>query len=888
MSTDRPHRPIPPGPPTAACQAPGASRLHRRAGSRETVGSQRRNQSVSLLAVWVVLACTVTGPLWGQSTPGGAELDFFETRIRPLLLQRCGDCHGAEVQEADLRVDTWWGMLAGGPSGQLIDVDQPERSLLLSVIDYRDPSLQMPPDGRLPQREIDLLSRWLQMGAPHPEAGREPESNADRPASPPPPPLWSLEPIRLPPVPTPTDSTWVQTPIDAFLWERFEQHGLEPAQEADRRTLIRRLTLGLIGLPPTPQEVDTFVADRRPDAYERLIDRLLASPAYGQHWGRNWLDIARYADSNGLDENIAHGNAWRYRDYVIDALNRDKPIDRFIMEQLAGDLLSGDQNAGDPLAGDGDAHRPPLAGGAGPAPGPVDRQRAEQLIATGFLSLGPKVLAEADQTKMRMDIIDEQIDTLGRSLLGLTLGCARCHDHKFDPISTRDYYALAGILGSTQTMESLATIARWHETPIPDRQQWQVYSEVQQQLSAAKVELEQLGPPAAEPAATPEPKEPDHPGAEAAAAASEAAAQTAQRRETLQTQIKQLEESLPALPSAMSVCEAPAVADMPIHVRGSHLTLGAVVPRGLPQILLGSQPPLEIPPGRSGRLELAQWLVSEENPLTRRVLANRLWRWHFGRGLVSSVDNFGRLGTPPTHPELLDWLAGQWLTHEWSLKALQRQLLRSSLYQRSSQPQSASAAVDPDNLWWWRFEPRRLSAESLRDSTLAVAGELDGSFGGSMLHVDNRQFLFDHTSKDTTSYDSPRRSIYLPVIRNHLFEGFSLFDYNAADVVQGDRHHSVVPPQSLYWLNSPLILQAAERLASHVAQVGGADTDERIVALYRQCLGRSPSSLELQQAARFIAQFPDSPEPHETPQVAAAWTALSQCLLISSEFVYQP
>jgi hypothetical protein len=338
----------------------------------------------------------------------------------------------------------------------------------------------------------------------------------------------------------------------------------------------------------------------------------------------------------------------------------------------------------------------------------------------------------------------------------------------------------------------------------------------------------------------------------------------------------------------MSVCEASEVVDMPVHVRGSHLTLGAVVPRGLPQALLGSQPPLQIADGRSGRLELAHWLVGDQNPLTRRVLANRLWRWHFGRGLVSTVDNFGRLGTAPTHPELLDWLAEQWPTSGWSLKAMQRQLLRSSLYQTSSQPQSASASTDPDNLLWWRFEPRRLSAESLRDSTLAVAGELDGSFGGSMLHVGNRQFLFDHTSKDTTSYDSPRRSIYLPVIRNHLFEGFSLFDYNAADVVLGDRHNSVVPPQSLYWLNSPLVLQAAERLVMRLEQAGVSDTDDRITTIYRHCLGRSPTSVELEQAARFVAEFPDSTDASEPNEVAAAWTALSQCLLISSEFVYQP
>ena len=380
----------------------------------------------------------------------------------------------------------------------------------------------------------------------------------------------------------------------------------------------------MLGLPPTPDEVDAFVKDTSPQAAAKLVDRLLNSPHYGERWGRHWLDVARYADSNGLDENIAHGNAWRYRDYVIRSFNRDKPFDEFVVEQLAGDLLPASD---------------------------VEAERHERLIATGFLSLGPKVLAEVDEAKMEMDIVDEQVDTIGRAFLAITMGCARCHDHKFDPITTRDYHAFAGIFKSTKTMEHFTKIARWHEIPIPTAQQAQDRQAAERKIAETKARIALLGQDSAAPGqgkvnrAAADPKQPDD----------EAKSVLLAR---LQTELKSLEKSLPPLPFTMGVVDYETPTDVRIHNRGSHLQLGDVVPRGIPEALkMGDVTPPSFGDQASGRLALARWLVQGEKPLIARVLVNRIWRWHFGRGLSESTDNFGRLGQPPTHPRLLDWLS---------------------------------------------------------------------------------------------------------------------------------------------------------------------------------------------------------------------------------------
>ncbi|MEX2027629.1 MAG: DUF1549 and DUF1553 domain-containing protein, partial [Pirellulaceae bacterium] len=585
---------------------------------------------------------------------------------------------------------------------------------------------------------------------------------------------WAFHPPSPQAIPPVQTVAWQQSAVDPFVLAKIEGTGLEPTEMADRRTLVRRVTFDLTGLPPTPEDAEAFLADEQPDAFDRLVDRLLASPAYGQRWGRHWLDVARYADSNGLDENVAHGNAFRYRDYVVAAFNADKPLDRFIVEQLAGDLLAADN----------------------------EPQRHEQLIATGFLTIGPKVLAEVDMAKMQMDIVDEQIDAFGRVFIGLTLGCARCHDHKFDPIETADYYGLAGIFKSTRTMETYTKIAKWHENPLPSDAATAMKAEYDAQLAAKKLAVEQFVAAAdktareslAADAKPPEKLESLYPDA------------TKAELKKLRDALAELEKNPPELPAAMGVTEDKII-DVAIHIRGNPLKLGDVAPRHVPPAVQGPEMP-QFSPTASGRQELAAWLVDAKNPLTTRVMANRIWRWHFGEGIVRSTDNFGLLGEMPSHPELLDWLAGRLVADGWSLKRLHRLLLASATYQQSSVGSTETIAADPENRLFSRTSVRRLEAEEVRDSLLAVSGQLDHTIGGSLLKVKNRAFFFDHTSIDLTDYTSRRRSLYLPVVRNNVYDLFQLLDFPDPAIPSGDRATTTVAPQALLMLNSDLVMQS--------------------------------------------------------------------------------
>jgi hypothetical protein len=631
---------------------------------------------------------------------------------------------------------------------------------------------------------------------------------------------------------------------------------LRPAPPAERRTLIRRATFDLTGLPPTPQEIDAFLGDESPDAFTRVVDRLLASPAYGERWGRHWLDIARYADSNGLDENVAHGNAWRYRDYIVASFNGDKPYDQFLLEQLAGDLLPA---RSDPTA------------------------RREHLIATAFLSLGPKVLAEVDERKMEMDIVDEQIDIVGRSLLGLTLSCARCHDHKFDPISTEDYYALAGIFKSTRTMETFTKVARWYENSLAseadlarkaehDRQVAHQKEIIQKRIARANEELKSRLKVEASRPKNPEAMYPN-----------ETRADLKHLREIL----SRLEKSAPEMPSAMGVTEG-TVADTSIHLRGSPLKLGKVVPRRVPPVLAGSHPPA-FDGKQSGRLQLARWLVRRDHPLTSRVMVNRIWRWHFGAGLVRTPDNFGKLGEPPTNPPLLDWLAHRFMDSGWSIKAMHRFIMVSATYQMSSTQDARAAERDPDNRLHGRANVRRLEAEVVRDALLAISGSLDRTMGGTLLGVKNRDYLFDHTSRDATSYDSPRRSLYLPVIRNHLYDVFQLFDSTDATVPNGDRATTTVAPQALFMMNSDLVAQVSERLAAELLDDRKVDDAGRIRRLYEKAYGRPATTSEIVKGQEFIRaceQALQGEEPDAGKRRTQAWASLCQVVVAANEFIY--
>ena len=666
---------------------------------------------------------------------------------------------------------------------------------------------------------------------------------------------WSFQPLRRPMLPEVKDDGWVQNPIDRFVLARLERAGLQPAPPAALRDLQRRYYFDLIGLPPPTDRIDgwTAAAERDPQfAIRLLIDRLLSSPHYGERWGRHWLDVVRYADSNGLDENAAHANAWRYRDYVVRSFNADMPFDEFLVTQLAGDLLTADDHA----------------------------QRRDRLIATAFLSLGPKVLAEPDKMKMEMDIIDEQIDTTGRALLGLTLGCARCHDHKFDPIPTRDYYALAGIFKSTKTMETLDTIAKWNENSLATAEQKKLKEEhsalmdAQQKEIAAYIEkanqellqgekLEKLS----------EKPEEKYPQA------------TQEKLRELRATLEHLESIAPTLPTAMGVTEG-TVTNLPVFIRGNYEATGEVQPRRLPHVLVAG----EVTPfgdKASGRLELARWIASPANPLTARVIVNRVWRWHMGRGLVATIDNFGQQGERPSHPEMLDWLAVWFVENGWSIKKLNRLILSSATYEMSGQVSIDALEKDPANRLYSRAPLRRLEAEPLRDTLLDISGLLDKRVGGYVWTFKNYDLVFNHTSEDATTYNSNRRAIYLPIIRNNVYKLFELFDFPDSGSVSGDRTATVTAPQALFMMNSPLVLRAAEALAEQLLRDQTTDSATRVKALYARVYNRRPTELETRRALGFVNQFAADRHASDPEQARlAAWQALCQAIVSANEFIY--
>ncbi len=670
--------------------------------------------SVRFVACFFLLSAV--NPL-SAAEPQSAEEEFFEKQVRPVLVEHCHKCHGPTKQWAGLRLDSRDAILKGGDNGPAIMPGKPDASLLIRAVKHTDDNLKMPENGKLAEGQIAALVRWVEHGAVYPAGSLTAARSRD-------PNHWSFQPPAVQSIPVVKEAAWPQSPIDHFILAKLEAANVVPAALADKRTLIRRVTFDLTGLPPTPAEVANFLNDDRPEAFAILVDRLLDSPAYGEHWGRHWLDVARYADSNGLDENIAHGNAWRYRDYVVASINQDKPFDRFVVEQIAGDLLPFDN----------------------------EPQQHAQLIATGFLSIGPKVLAEVDQPKMRMDIVDEQIDAVGRVFLGLTLGCARCHDHKFDPISAADYYGLAGVFKSTKTMDSYIKVAKWHEHVLPSAETMKLQAAFDADVAAKKQAIADFVMKAdklakeglAADAAVPEKLETIYPEA--------TKAELAKLREQLAT----LERTGPDLPSTMGVTEDEVV-DVAIHLRGDTQKLGDVVARHTPIAINGAVSP-EFPAKSSGRQQLAKWLVDAKHPLTARVFVNRVWRWHFGRGLVRTTDNFGLLGEAPTHPELLDWLAQRLIADGWSLKSLHRLMLNSSTYQQASVPHPQTLEADPENRLLGRFRIRRLGAEEVRDALLVVSGQLDATLGGPVLKVKNRGYLFDHTSIDLTDYCGSRRT----------------------------------------------------------------------------------------------------------------------------------
>ncbi len=766
-----------------------------------------------------------------------AGFKFFEDSVRPILAGRCYECHGpaSGAGKAKLRIDSLEAILKGGRSGPALVKGVPDQSLLILAVRH-EVDVAMPPKTKLPKNEIDILVSWVKMGAPWPETGQGTMRTTslaggprwdDRARG-----FWAFQPRREVAPPNVADARWPLSAIDRFILAKLEGKKIAHAVPAGKREVLRRATLDLTGLPPSAAEIDAFVADRSPLALERVLDRLLASPHYGQRWGRHWLDLVRYADSNGMDDNLAYSDAWRYRDYLIASFNADKPFDQFVREQLAGDLLTEAEPA----------------------------RRDELVVATGFLAIGPKMLAEDDPVKQQMDIVDEQLDTTCRVFMALSMGCARCHDHKFDPLDMSDYYGLAGIFKSTRTMLSHRVDSKWNVTGLGELAAALRLDDLEEIIDRHDNLLVNGNP--------------ERMGAGV--------------REAHTKLLEEAKREYAGIPKAMAVVDGTA-GDLEIFLRGNHLTRGPVVPRRFPAILAGNDQ-RSIDSKHSGRLELARWLTEPSHPLVARVIVNRVWRWHFGRGLVGSVDNFGRLGQLPTHPELLDWLANRLVKEGWSLKRLHKEIMLSSAYQMSTQWDQHASGADPENSLWWRMPRRRMEAEELRDSILLAAGLLDLRMGGTLIQTAPFQDLSSGgVSRSPAIYESFRRSIYLPILRGALYEVYRVFDFPDPASSIGDRSITTVAAQALFMMNSRILERASTSLAASLLEDTQVSDRERMTRACQRILGRPAAEEELELWAKFLERYcAAAASTGRDPAVTRglAWQGLCRALFSSNEFMY--
>jgi Protein of unknown function (DUF1553)/Protein of unknown function (DUF1549)/Planctomycete cytochrome C len=799
-----------------------------------------------------------------------------------------------------LRVDDRRGLLAGGASGPAVVPGKPEDSLLLKRV-AKEAKRRMPAEGEpLTDEQIAKLARWIADGAVWPtlevKVVRDNQEYEQLRKS-----HWAWQPLSPSAPPPVRDSDWPRDDVDRFLLARLEAARLPPVGDASKETLLRRVTYDLTGLAPSLDDLASFLADDSPEAFARVVDRLLESPAYGEQWGRHWLDVARYGESTGPSRNIPYPHAWRYRDYVIDAISRDVPFNQFLREQIAGDLL----------------------------PAASDEERNRHWIATGFLAIGVKDVNQRFPIRFQMDNVDEQIDVVTRSVLGLTVSCARCHDHKFDPVPQADYYALAGIFTSTEMHAGLRSqmggsglayyvpkklIVLNGEMPPADP------AEVARLTAEVKVAKDKWDAVRG----TPEGLKPGPNGVPF--------------QRTLRLELDKLQGQLFALTdpaerglAAHGVRDAEKVGDTELRVRGEAEKVGPLIPRGfLTAVPVANA--TTINPAQSGRLELAQWLTSDSNPLTPRVFVNRVWAKLFGRGLVGTVDNFGVTGDPPTHPELLDNLASSTVADGWSLRRLVRRLVLTRAYQLGSASTPAHFHRDPENRLQWRHAPRRLTAEEIRDSILAASGQLvpsrpEASPAQKLRMVEMRDNGPEAKSLHEHANMSLVRSVFLPQLRGVTPANLAAFDPVEQTLVAGSRETTTVPGQALYLLNAPFVQRQAHALAKRLLE-GGRTDHERLDEAYRRVLNRAPSERELARADAFLADYsanyresptlttelasttmtanestqrppPENPDEADQSSLAirddwtrpadartAAWLAFTQALLASAEFRY--
>jgi uncharacterized membrane protein len=799
------------------------------------------------------------------------QLAYFERNVRPILVNRCYNCHSDAFKEAGgLRVDTGVDIFKGGNDGPVIVPGHPEKSLLIDRVKSSDTKKRMPQESTesLPPEEIAVLETWIKNGAAWPnETEKLPPTPARLAALYPKlrEHYWSWQPLSDPGVPTVADNGWAESNIDRLVLATLQKKHLAPVKDADPATLLRRVYYDLTGLPPTPEELREFNKHHSPEDYAKVVDRLLASPQYGERWGRHWLDVARYAESSGPSRNMPYPNAWRYRDYVIDAYNRDLPYDRFLKEQIAGDLL--------------------------PTTMPAEHDRL--LIATGYLALGPKDVNQRFKARFKMDNVDDQIDTVTRSTMALTVSCARCHDHKFDPIPTTDYYALAGIFTSTEDDSGLGSkmggaSLDYYEPkhlgllssasgvkPVSPKQLAKLKAdrdEAKRKVDAFREKDEAVAK-----------ANPTHPPL--------SAAEKAERLELQRNFVQAREDyQLAADPGEQgygvhSVRDG-VVADTSVRNRGVEEKHGPTVPRGFLTVIHLPNTPT-IPADHSGRLELAEWIARADNPLTARVYVNRAWEYLFGTGIVSSVDNFGTTGDQPANPELLDYLAQDFTRNGWSTKRLVREIVLSHAYRLGSDYPSAYKDIDPGDRYVWRHAPRRLEAEEIRDSILASSGQLDlshpsGSPSMALRMIEIRDDGPVVGSVLSAADRSRYRSVYLPLLRDETPRPLEAFDPVSQTLVTGKREETTVPTQALFMLNSPFVRQQSQTLADTLLEERHTGDSERIQQAYRRIAGIDPTPQDVARVKAFLTRYAET-WARQHPAAAKAAPAKAHLALASTD-----
>jgi len=795
-----------------------------------------------------------------QGSQPGHRSDFFEKKIRPLLASRCANCHGDQVQMANIQLTSREGLTRS----QTVVPGNPGASRLVQALRYSG-KVKMPPTGMLSAEEIQAVEQWIGDGAEWPETSSPTSASTKK--------HWAFIPVGTAPVPEVRDAAWARTEIDRFVLAPIEAKNLTVAPDADKYALLRRVTLDLTGLLPSVAEIHEFAQDSSPQAFERVVDRLLASPAYGDRWGRHWLDVTYWADTTGAGRRIPLREAWRYRDYVIESFNADKPYNRFVQEQIAG---------------------------------PDEKEAKGAEAATGFLVIGPWQWIAYDRVQLRADVADLQVDLIGRTFLGLTLGCARCHDHKFDPIPNKDYFALTGIFLSTKTLatdnvdggintvrlpETLGSVKQY----ASDVEAWDqrvAAAEVtekknQEEQAGLKKRIEELK------------ALPESDGQKAQLRAVETDLEAAKKKSGVagDRQILPFERYMrPRMPEVYAARDMDFPENARIAMRGDAHRLGDAVPRGFLTAVAFQTPP-NISPHESGRKELAEWIASDKNPLTARVYVNRVWQHLFGKGIVSSSDNFGARGERPTHPELLDYLAESFIRSGWSTKKLIRQIVLSHVYQLSSSSNPKTDELDPDNRLLSRANRRRLEAEAIRDTVLQVSDQLDSGRGGPSLPLTAQNvhtiapFFLEEDSIIENRVRN-RRTVYQPVMRSGQMTDvdiLNLFDFADPDQVVGTRAQTMVPTQSLYLLNAKFLQDAARKLAESLVNDDTLDDSGRVQKVTLITLNRPAVPAEIAEAKEFLGAFQKNMADGTIPRASRveAWSKYCHAILASSEFLYR-